>query len=306
MATATRPVESDELSDILVPAFVTSLRARNRSDATITSYRAAVRLLSDYLAAQGMPRTIEGIRREHLEMFEADLQAKGAKPATVANRHRSLQQFFKWAVENDEIAVSPMAKMSVPFVPEQRVEALSDDEVRRLLKACEGSGFEDRRDMAIVRLMLDSGARRAEVAGIRVEDIDWQTRTIAIVGKGARPGILHFGTRTSLALNKYRRLRDARKDAKMAAFWLGKRGPMTPDGIAHVIESRGRMAGLTIHPHQTRHTWAHVMKSGGATDEELMRLGRWRSMQMVARYGASMADVRAGDAHRRIAPGDRF
>ena len=50
---------------------------------------------------------------------------------------------------------------------------MSEDSLRALLKACEGQAFVDRRDMAIVRLFLDSGARRAEIAGLMVDGIDW-------------------------------------------------------------------------------------------------------------------------------------
>jgi integrase len=47
--------------------------------------------------------------------------------------------------------------MKSPHVPDVPVPVLGDDELRRLLAACEGRGFEERRDAAIVRLFLDSG-----------------------------------------------------------------------------------------------------------------------------------------------------
>lgn len=69
-----------------------------------------------------------------------------------------------------------MARMKPPHIPEEPPEVLSDDELRRLLKACEGSDFYSRRDMAIIRLFLDTGIRRSELAGLKVEDFDFRTR----------------------------------------------------------------------------------------------------------------------------------
>ncbi|HEX7613099.1 MAG TPA: hypothetical protein VF371_10025, partial [Candidatus Limnocylindrales bacterium] len=61
-----------------------------------------------------------------------------------------------------------MATMRPPHVPETPPNVYTDDEIRRLLAACEGRAFEDRRDMAVVRMFLDTGMRLAELAGLRL------------------------------------------------------------------------------------------------------------------------------------------
>lgn len=55
-----------------------------------------------------------------------------------------------------------------------------------LLKACEGPGFRERRDMAMISLLLDTGIRREELAMITMADLEPAERLIRIVGKGAR------------------------------------------------------------------------------------------------------------------------
>lgn len=77
-------------------SFTRHLRAENKAPLTIHTYAKAVDALAGFLHRQGMPTEGAGIRREHIEAFLVDLQETGRRPATVAQRFRSLQQFFKW------------------------------------------------------------------------------------------------------------------------------------------------------------------------------------------------------------------
>jgi len=70
---------------------------------------------------------------------------------------------IRWLEDEGEIARSPMERMRPPKVVEQPVPVLSTDELRSLLRACEGRSFAARRDTAIVSVFLDTGARLAEL-----------------------------------------------------------------------------------------------------------------------------------------------
>ena len=294
---------------MLWDSFARSLRADSASPQTLTVYGAAGQQFHEWMTERFRSTDPSLIRKVDIEDFLIWLREdRGAAPATVRARFSALRRFFNWAVDEEEVEHSPMARMRGPRVEEPPPAVLTEDEQRRLLGACRGPEFKDRRDMAILRLMLDAGLRRGEVAGIALADVDLAGQLVKVLGKGARPGVGFFGAKTARDLDRYLRLRARHRLAGLPALWLAQKGPLTGDGIHHLIGRRARLAGLerTIHPHLTRHSWAHGMKSAGASDEDVMTLGRWRDRKVMARYGASAALARAQETHQRLSPGDRL
>lgn len=289
------------------------LRASNLASRTIQTYGEAIAGFSRFLTASGMPTDVASIRREHVEAWVEKLLGE-SRPATATNRYRSLQQFFRWAVEEGEITASPMARMRPPKVPDEPPKVLSEDELRRLLATCDGTGYEDRRDAAILRTFIGTGARLAEVTGLRwtpdnpeTNDVDLDAQTLHVLGKGRRPRVVHMGTRGAKAVDRYLRLRSRHAHAGSPALWLGERGPMTVSGIAQMVRRRGDQAGLPgLHPHLLRHSWAHGVLSAGVSEGDTMALAGWKSREMLSRYARATASDRAITASRRLNPADKL
>jgi site-specific recombinase XerD len=293
----------------LFDSFIRDFRVENPSPKTIQVYTESALQLEAFLREQGRPLDPAKIKRGDVADFLNHLQDLGRTPATIRVRFSSLRRFFNWLVDEGEIEHSPMTRLRSPKIPDKPPEGLSEAELSALFKTCAGSDFESRRDTAILRMFLDTGLRLTELASVTVDDLRMDPQLVRVRSKGGDEDLVPFGTTTARDLDRYLRVRSRHQYAERPQLWLGVTVPsIASNGIYQMLRRRVRQAGLPrqLHPHLFRHTFAHLLKEGGATDEEVQRLGRWRDRKMVARYGAWAADQRAFAAHRRLSPGDKM
>ncbi|MFF8953843.1 tyrosine-type recombinase/integrase [Streptomyces sp. NPDC014940] len=306
----------------LAASWARSLRARNLSANTQRIYARATKDLREFLLAyepedadaRPVPTDLEGrhgIHREHIEVHITRLRER-TSPGNAHQHFRSLKTFFNWLVDEEEMDRSPMRTMKAPELPEVEVPIIPDDALKKLLQACKGTGFQERRDTAIVMMFLDTGARLSELTERTQDKLDLDLMVLHVLGKGGRERPAPFGRATAMAMDRYLRAAGkylGRQLEPSDPLWFSvkRRQAMTVWGVGTMIERRCQQAGIPhVHPHQFRHTFAHLWKVNGGNEDALMRIMGWRSRQMLSRYGASAGEERARQQHRDLSPGDRL
>jgi site-specific recombinase XerD len=300
-------------------SFARGLRAEGCSPRTLETYGEALALFTAFMAERGRVPKPASVQRDQVEEFIAHLY-ETRKSSTAHNRYRSLKRFFNWLVDEDEIEHSPMERMRPPKLTEEPVPMLSRDEMAAILKSCAGRDFESRRDLALIRFLIDAGARRSEVASMSLEHTDLDQGGAVVLAKGGNLRPVFFGNKTARDLDRYLRMRVMHPEAEVKAFclgeehglltplWLGQRGRLTPDGLYQAVGRRFRQAGLRPKSamHVFRHTFAGEWKLRGGSEEGLMAAAGWQSHAMLLRYGKAAAQKRAQIEHGRLSLGDQL
>lgn len=225
-----------------------------------------------------------------------------------------MRRYAAWLADEGEIPVDPFLGVKAPVLDTKVIEPLTDEDLRALLKAClppkgatPAEMLRHRRDEAILRLMLETGARAGEVVALDVDDLDLAAGTATIQrGKGGKGRVVPIGPRAVLAIDRYKRLRVAHRLAATPALWLGDRGKaFSYDALHKALRERARSAGVAgFHPHLMRHTAAHRWLAAGGSEGGLMAVAGWTRPDMLMRYTKAQASSRAAAEARTLNLGE--
>ena len=288
----------------LLPSWELALRAERKSPATVKSYTDGVRAFLSYCAEAGVPAVLD---RPTVNGFTAALLDAGREAATVRSRQLGVRRFAAWLLEEGELPADPLVGLKAPKLDAKVIEPLTDDQIKALIKACTGPELRERRDEAIVRLMVESGMRAGECVAIELPDIDLSSGTAVVRrGKGGKGRVVPFGPQTARALDRYIRVRRTHRLADTPALWLGDRGKaFSYDALHKALGYRAKMAGISgFHPHLLRHTAAHRWLAAGGSEGGLMAGAGWSQPDMLMRYTRARASERAAAEARSLNLGD--
>lgn len=297
--------------EALLASWELSLDERGLVPNTVEVYMRTGNALVRWLAANGLPDGTEGVTAAHLRAFLA-AETKRTSAVSSHQHYRNLRVLFKWLIsEGERTAPDPMPQVHEPVVTKKIKPVIPAGGIAALLKGCEGTTFEARRDLAVIRIFIDSGVRVSGMGNMLLENVSLPHKTIKVILKGGDEHLIPLGRKAAAALDRYIRARARHELADSPWLWLGlagrDRGHFGAAGIQDMIERRGKGAGLgKITPHWFRRTFAHDWLDGGGSEADGMRIAGWKTPAMMAHYAGELAVERARNAHALLSPGDRL
>jgi site-specific recombinase XerD len=288
----------------LLPSWLRHLRAERKSPATIALYDRGVRAYLDWCSSTGVDPVLD---RATVATFTADLLAQGREPATARAYQLAVRLFCAWLVAEEELDTDPLVGLKPPKLDTKVTPVLSTEQVKALVAACQGKTFRDRRDEALVRLMVETGLRAGEAVALTLEDVDLDAGIATIRrGKGGKGRRVAFGPQTTHAIDRYLRMRRGHKLADSGRLWLADNGrSFGYDGLHKTLVWRAELAGIkNFHPHVLRHTAAHRWLAAGGSEGGLMATAGWANRAMLERYAAATRAERAAAEARGLNLGD--
>ena len=232
-----------------------------------------------------------------------ELQPVGKE--TVKTFHSRLRAFFTWAVSEERIGVSPMAKMKPPISRPDQIIPFSDTEVSALIGATAHT-HNPRRDRALLLLMLDTGLRATEVTSLLIADCDLDNNRVMVrLGKGGKMRAAPFSIESRRALYDYLATReiDPAECLFLSERGVGAGGGLTREGLGALYGRVGAIAGIggRCNPHKMRHTFAVSFLKSGGSELALKQILGHESLVMTARY-VSLASADTAKMHEAFSP----
>ncbi|MEN8040366.1 MAG: tyrosine recombinase [Actinomycetota bacterium] len=203
---------------------------------------------------------------EHL----AALRSLGLADTSVARKFASVRAYHRFLVVEGYSDVDPTAGIAAPGRPTSIPKALTISEVSMLLEIPDLESTLGRRDRAILEVLYGTGCRVSELTNMDLHDIDFETMTVIVTGKGNKQRIVPIGSYASRAIRDWLpdRLSLRRPGDDSGALFLTARGNrLSRQTIWRVVRNTGDRAGIDpdrLSPHVLRHSAATHMVEGGA------------------------------------------
>jgi integrase/recombinase XerC len=245
---------------------------RARSDHTRRAYLSDLRSFLEYAASEG----ITDLPALELGTFRGWLGAQsqaGMSRSTLARRSATARSFTTWAMREELIAADPALRLKAPKADKSLPGVLQSQQLARLLGSLEEAAAEGSpipvRNRAMVEVLYATGLRVGELAGLDVDDLNPDRRTLRVIGKGNKERTVPYGVPAAVAVDDWlRRGRPLLAKAHSGpALFLGARGNRVDQRqVRNVVKDLFEALGDTsaTGPHALRHSAATHLLDGGA------------------------------------------
>ncbi len=243
---------------------------RRLSPHTVSAYRSDLDIHFRWLRQRGVRRP-DQVTSELVSEFLAVLHDEGRADRSRLRVRSAMRSFYRWQVRERRLERDPMANLERQRVARELPQVLDEEDIARLLRACDGPTARDRRDLALVETAYGAGLRVSELVGLGSEDVDFRDRWLRVRGKGDKERMVPLGRPSVKAIRNWfargrAELLGRRRDCGRV-FLNARGGPLSRVGFWKILRRRAELAGMdpaAVHPHILRHSYATHLLRGGA------------------------------------------
>ena len=288
-----------------VKSFLNYLKVyKNYSELTIKNYYNDLTEFSLYIK-----KDLTRVKKEDIKSYLKYLFDKDNSNRTVSRKISTLKSFYKYLKENDVIKSSPALSIKYPKADKKLPNFVHYNELESMINATKKDTFYERDDL-IIELMYATGVRVSELVNIKLDDIDFETNSIRILGKGSYMRTVYFGEYARDAIFKYMNgLRIKLLNGKESEYlFLNKNGNnITTRGIQKIIDKivSETEVKTKVSPHTLRHTFATHLLDNGCDLRSVQELLGHKNINTTEVY-THVTSERLKDVYFKSHPRGRF
>ncbi len=294
---------------------------RRLAQSTKMLYRRDAAAAVNWLEQQGVtgPRQVS---RGHLREYVRHLLAADYAPATLARKVSVLRRYFAWAIRTEKLQADPTVGIHTPRGTKRLPTVLTAADLDVLMDTADhtaarsgggaprawASGDPERgearaqRDSAVLEVLYGSGLRVSELCSLTVDDVDLDSATARVWGKGARRRQAPLSEPAVEALRRWiteGRAAFVTEQTPAQAVFLNERGrTLTPRDARRILD---RHSASPTHPHALRHTFATHLLDGGADLRSVQELLGHQNLASTQIY-THVSRERLREVHRQTHP----
>jgi integrase/recombinase XerD len=270
-----------------IELFLSSKKLEGLSQITLDSYKLDLKIFADKVKKKTDEITAADIR-----VFLA--QFNHLKLSSISKKLSVLKSFFGWLASEEIIQRDPTAKLKPPKQEKRLPKALTIEELEMLREACKTT-----RQRAFIEVLYATGCRLSEVHALNRSDVNYQSLSCRVIGKGNKEREVYFSFKAMYHLRKYLM---SRTDNEPALF-ITERKPyrrLSKRGIQREIAKIAVNAGLEkkVSPHTLRHTFATLTLNNGAELAAVQALLGHEDPATTQIY-AQLSDEKKREQHRK-------
>ena len=238
---------------------------KNYSEYTIKSYENDIMEYFNYINSESL--NYKDIEYSDIRFYLMYLKDKEDNNSSIDRKLSALRGFYKYLVNEEVVHNNVFSLVNGPKKSKKLPRYFDYNELEEMFLIPDTNTALGQRDLLLLEMLYATGCRVGELVSIKVKDIDFNRRTILIVGKGNKERFLNYGEYCEDILKKY--LKDGYLSLnvnKSEFLFLNKNGGvLTERGVRFILDKIIKQTGINknISPHMIRHSFAtHLLNEG--------------------------------------------